>query len=262
MKYIDRFKNFLSKDRKDIYDWCVNNNIHGFDIRNERSDLLLVGLINVELVYLKNMMKELPYKFGKVSTFKCSNLGLETAKNFPLECSYLFCNNNNLTSLKGIGKVSYQLDCNNNKLTSLDGLSKADISYLDCSNNLLTSLKGMPKVLKKLDCSYNKIAIINIDNIDDIDINFYGNPIYELCSFIFEFYKKDFPINRTTMNKKNIEILKLLNEYNVIRGNKIMLDYLMEVLYMINTDYKKVMNNKPRASLEDLYKIEGYEIIK
>lgn len=262
MKYIDRFKNFLSKDRKDIYDWCVDNSLC-FDIKN--------GLINAEVAYINKKMKELPYKFGKVTTFACSMIDLESAKNFPVECVDLSCSYNKLKSLEGIGKVSFRLNCSNNKLKSLKGLDKdSSIENLDCSNNLLTSLKGLPKILDRLDCSYNRITSINIENIDDIDINFYQNPIHELCSYIFKFYGIEFSRARRVsdaqghvraMNKKHLEILKLLNEYNVVRGNKIMLEYLMEVLYMINTDYKKVMD-KPRASLEDLYKIEGYEIIE
>jgi hypothetical protein len=148
-------------------------------------------------------LTELPIKFNKVS-------------------GYFYCYNNKLTSLKGCPKiVGGDFNCYNNQLTSLIGSPEKVGSYFDCHDNKLTSLKGCPKeVGGKFDCSFN-----NLTNFKGFNCKI-SNKLYCDNNHIKEIYK-------LCPTKK---FINALNEYSVIRGDKVLLNRLEDALYQAEAD--------------------------
>jgi hypothetical protein len=115
---------------------------------------------------------------------------------------HFWCSHNQLTSLKGSPQsVGGVFDCSNNQLTSLEGCPQNAILY-DCRNNKLTSLQGLP---------------------EDIDKgHFDGNPVWEIYNLF-----------------NTIKCIKWLNEFDVIRGNTVIMDLLEEVFHQLEMDIPK-----------------------
>lgn len=144
-------------------------------------------------------LKKLPLKFGKVTgTFYCSNNQLTSLEGSPQYVGGSFyCSFNRLTSLQGCPEsVGDRFDCSHNQLTSLVGSPRSVSGYFNCCNNQLRSLEHFPQV--------------------GGDIYLYDNPVDN----IWQLFK----------DKDKIE---LLNDYDVIRGNSIIIDRLNEFLQEI-----------------------------
>jgi hypothetical protein len=143
-----------------------------------------------------------PVKFGKITgKFDCSDTKLTSLENGPQEVNgYYNCSNNKLTTLKGSPKtVGGDLYCTNNKLTSLVGCP--DIGHdLYCENNKITDFIGVPEFFEGFfSCE--------------------GNPIFEIYNLF-----------NTT------KCIRWINEFDVIQGNKVIMDRLEEVFYQLEMD--------------------------
>jgi hypothetical protein len=137
-------------------------------------------------------------------------------------------------------KVSGNFDCSYNMLTSLDGSPKEVSGYFDCSYNSLTNLEGCPKSIRNLNCSYNKL-ITFVGTPKLLLNNFYcdNNNITDFKGFNCEIISFDcidnpmYEIYELCPTKKFIDAL---NEYGVIRGDKVYKDRLEDALYQAEAD--------------------------
>ena len=112
--------------------------------------------------------------------------------------------------------VDGDVDLNNKKLEKIPVKFKSIGGYFNCGSNQLTSLEGCPKsVGGHFNCNSNPIEEV---------YNLFGNE----------------------------ECIKWLNEYNVIKGNKIILNNFKEVVYMM--DMEHTFNYKK------LYQLKNYKI--
>ena len=143
-----------------------------------------------------------PLKFGKITgKFDCSDDRLTSLENGPEEVTgYFDCSDNRLTSFKGLSlkKVGGDFYCKNNQLTSLVGCADFIRGDLYCSNNKITDFRGVPEFFEG-------------------DFYCYNNPIFEIYDLF-----------------RTVNCIKWLNEFDVIQGDKIVLDRLEEVFHQLN----------------------------
>jgi hypothetical protein len=188
-------------------------------------------------------LTKLPLKFRKVTGyFWCSHNKLTSLEGSPRSVGgYFDCVGNKLTSLEG-GPESVGGDfyCKNNQLTSLEGSPKSVGGYFDCSHNQLTSLEGSPESVKGgFECSHNQLTslegcpqnaifydcrnnkLTSLQGLpEDIDRGYFdNNPVWEIYNLF-----------------KTIKCIKWLNEFDVIRGNTVIMDLLEEVFHQLEMD--------------------------
>ena len=189
----------------------------------------------------KNKLTELPIKFNKVGgNFYCNNNELTTLEGAPKEVGGDFkCNENKLTSLEG-GPVSVGGDfiCRNNQLTSLQGAPKKVGGDFYCSRNELTSLVGCPEIIHgDFYCRENQIT--DFKGVPEFfEGLFYceGNPIEEIYRL---FIKEDKHITDFSLLyglDGLSKCIKWINEFDVIQGNRVIMDRLEEVFYQLGMD--------------------------
>ena len=119
------------------------------------------------------------------------------------------CYNNQLTSLQGAPEfVGVSFNCHNNQLTTLEGAPKSVHEDFNCQDNQLTSLEGVP---------------ISVGG----DFYCEGNPVESIWNLFMDYSEVEF-----------------FNDYDVIRGDKVILDRLNDFLIYIG---------KPPVS-----KVDGY----
>ena len=170
------------------------------------------------------------------------------------------------------GTVTRDFDCDRNQLTSLEGSPKKVGGYFDCHNNQLTSLVGCPEVIGgDFDCSRNELkSLVGCPEI--IGDNFYcrENQITDFKGVpeFFEglFYCEENPIEEIyrlfIQEDKHItdfsllygldglsKCIKWINEFDVIQGNKVIMDRLEEVFYQLGME------------VPENIKLKNYEII-
>lgn len=115
--------------------------------------------------------------FPKLTTLKCSELGLE-----KLDLSQ--------------NKELYTLYCSTNNLTQLNLSYNTELTYLDCSGNQLTEL-NLPSSakLEKLICYDNQLSALEVNSLSDLtDLSCGKNPL-------------------GTLKVSNLTLLKSLNCY-------------------------------------------------
>ena len=121
--------------------------------------------------------------------------------------------------------------CGGNRLTSLEGCPEKVRRYFNCNNNKLTSFEYCPKYIGgDFNCGHNSIT--SFDHCpESIGGIFYcnNNPIYHLWK-LFGNYNK----------------IELFNDYDIIRGDSIVLDRLNSFLMDID---------KPTVEKVEYYKI-------
>ena len=157
------------------------------------------------------------------------------------------------------GTITRDFDCDRNQLTSLEGSPKKVGGYFDCHNNQLTSLVGCPEVIGgDFDCSRNELkSLVGCPEI--IGDNFYcrENQITDFKGVpeFFEglFYCEENPIEEIyrlfIQEDKHItdfsllygldglsKCIKWINEFDVIQGNRVIMDRLEEVFYQLGMD--------------------------
>ena len=132
------------------------------------------------------------------------------------------------------GTVTRDFDCYNNKLTSLEGAPKEVGRDFDCHNNQLTSLVGCPEVIGgDINCRFNKIT-----DFKGVSEFFEGlfyceeNPIEEIYTLFLQENHVD-----------DSKCIKWINEFDVIQGDKVVLDRLEEVFYQLGMDVPQSVVN-------------------
>lgn len=150
-------------------------------------------------VYLSNRnLKSLPIKFNYVSgNFFCANNQLTSFENFPKKIgNKLDASHNKIKTLKDLP------DIDNGVPNTIDVFHSIDLSY-----NEISSFEGAKDVYRK-----RNVSFINID----------ANPITKVWNYILS-GKEQQDID---------ELINLINEYDIIRGDEIILhrlnDFLMD----------------------------------
>ena len=189
----------------------------------------------------KNKLTELPIKFNKVGgNFYCNNNELTTLEGAPKEVGGDFkCNENKLTSLEG-GPVSVGGDfiCRNNQLTSLQGAPKKVGGDFYCSRNELTSLVGCPEIIHgDFYCRENQIT-----DFKGVPEFFEGlfyceeNPIEEIYRLFIQEDKHITDFSLLYGLDGLSKCIKWINEFDVIQGNRVIMDRLEEVFYQLGME--------------------------
>lgn len=214
MKHLKRFESIGTI--KDIEEICDDLYVCNYTIN---SDNLIDVKDHVDLSYME--LKKIPINFGKVKyNFSCSHNKLTTLEGCPqIVGGDFYCTGNKLTSLIGCPQIiGGDFDCSRNKITSLEGFPKGIGGNIDCSQNDITDFNGFP------------------DTIDFSFIDLRYNPVYEIYNLF-----------------GNIRCIPLINEFDVIQGDKVILDRL-EMVY-VQLDW--LMPDTPWVSI----KLKNYQII-
>lgn len=175
-------------------------------------------------------LKGSPKKIG--GNFYCWGNKLKTLEGIPDCKGVILVYSNQLISLKGSPKYSLQFDCSYNKLRTLE-YSPEIIGrettnkigyYFSCRNNELISLVGGPKIV------YGDYIFEsnNIKELTDFPFGFTGK-VYYLDNPVAEILKL-FGRNGTRLGKE----IEYLNEFRVIKGNKIFKERLKFILEILN----------------------------
>lgn len=134
--------------------------------------------------------------FPKLSTLKCSELGLE-----KLDLSQ--------------NKELYTLYCSENNLTQLELSQNTELTYLDCSGNKLTQLNlPVSTTLKTLICYDNQLSALDVNSLSGLtNLSCGKNPLGTLDVSNLEDLKSlaCYENGLTTLNVKNNSILKDLS---------------------------------------------------
>ncbi len=178
-----------------IYDY--NNYIKESFLRDKVDNFLLKRK-------LKNF-KILNYKINSDGTVDVDgdvDLSHEGLTELPVKFGkingHFDCCRNKLTSLKGSPtNINGDFFCYNNNLSSFEGGPTFIGSNFWCDNNQINSFKGFPSYIG-----------------DNFDCN--GNPIFTIWKLF-----------------RDVDKIELFNEYDIIRGNDIILDRLNDFLITI-----------------------------
>ena len=199
MKYLKLFESY-----SDIDSICSEYGINDYTINPD-------GSIDVDgsVILSSELLTIIPLKFGTVT------------RDFD-------CDRNQLTSLEGSPKkVGGYFDCHNNQLTSLVGCPEVIGGDFDCSRNELKSLVGCPEIIgDNFYCRENQIT--DFRGVPEFfEGLFYceGNPIEEIYILFLQENHVD-----------DSKCIKWLNEFDVIQGDKIVLDRLEEVFHQLGMD--------------------------
>ena len=195
----------------------------------------------------KNKLTELPIKFNKVGGyFKCNNNELTTLEGAPKEVGGDFiCRNNQLTSLQGAPKrVGGDFKCNDNQLTTLQGAPEKVGGDFYCSRNELTSLVGCPEIIHgDFYCRENQIT-----DFKGVPEFFEGlfyceeNPIEEIYRLFIQEDKHITDFSLLYGLDGLSKCIKWINEFDVIQGNRVIMDRLEEVFYQLGMEVPENIN--------------------
>ena len=263
MIYLKSYKIFESRDnqffktKEETKDWLDEVSIGKYTINDD-----LTVDVDGDVDLNNKKLEKIPVKFKSIGGyFNCGSNQLTSLEGCPKSVGgHFYCNNNKLTSLDGSPEsVGGHFYCNNNKLTNLEGSPEGVVGYFNCRDNQLTSLDGSPEsVGGSFNCGYNQLTSLK-GSPDSVGGHFYCryNQLTNLDgspeSVGGSFYCDHNPIEEVYNLFNNKECVKWLNEYGVIRGDKIILNNFKEVVYMMDMehtfDYKK------------LYKLKNYKAI-
>ena len=201
------YKEFIMESKRDIHSICDEYGINDYTI-NPDGSIDVDGNIILSYDFERGELSKIPLKFGNIiGDFECDRNQLTTLKGSPTSVGGNFdCSGNQLTSLEyrpeSVGRNFY---CHDNQLTSLEGLPEIG-GYINCRRNKITDFRGVPEFFEGL---------------------FYceGNPIEEIYTL---FLQKEY--------FKDSKCIKWINEFDVIRGNKVIMDRLEEVFYQLGMD--------------------------
>ena len=185
------YKEFIKESTSSIESICSFYGITNYTINTDGS-IDVGGYVNLIGTYLT----KLPLKFRNVS-------GL------------FYCGHNELTTLDGAPEsVGGSFDCTYNQLTTLEGSPQSASDMFNCSHNQLTTLRGCPQIIGRgFYCNNNQLFDFN-GFPEDFDGYFHciNNPVFEIYNLF-----------------KTVKCIYWLNELDVIRGNKVVLDRLEDV---------------------------------
>ncbi len=219
---ITKFKLFESRmSDQEIHRICREYHITGYDI-NPDGSISVDGNVGVT----RRFLKKIPLVFKEVSGyFYCNHNQLTSLEGCPEKVGGDFlCYRNNLTNLEGCPeKVDGDFYCSYNQLTSLKGCPEKVGGDFYCSFNQLTSLEGCPDA-RYIHCVNNKITSFEgIPEFWEGELNIFSNPVDE----IFKLFNRD------------IRCIDLINEFDVIQGDRVIKDRLEEVFSQLNMEIPK-----------------------
>ena len=216
------------ESKRDIHSICKKWGIENYTINDDVS-IDVDGNVNLAYDLYREELTKIPLKFGNIiGDFECDRNQLITLKGSPKSVVGNFdCSGNQLTSLEYCPEsVGGNFDCHSNQLTSLEGLPEIG-GYINCRRNQITDFRGVSEFFEGL---------------------FYceGNPIEEIYTlFLQENWVDD------------SKCIKWINEFDVIQGDKIVLDRLEEVFHQLGMDIPQSVVN---IGLKNLT-FNNYEII-
>ena len=199
------YKEFIRESKRDIHSICKKWGIENYTI-NDDGSIDVDGNVNLAYDLYREELTKIPLKFGNIiGDFECDRNQLITLKGSPKSVVGNFdCSGNQLTSLEYCPEsVGGNFDCHSNQLTSLEGLPEIG-GYINCRRNQITDFKGVPEFFEGL---------------------FYceGNPIEEIYTLFLQENHVD-----------DSKCIKWINEFDVIQGDKVVLDRLEEVFHQLN----------------------------
>lgn len=133
-------------------------------------------------------------------------------------------------------KVKGEFSCSLNRLKSLDGCPEIVGSRFYCRYNQLTSLVGGPQSVGG-DYAFDHNRITSFEGFPEI---FHGDIINCSHNPVFEIYKLC----------PNKDFVEALNEYQVIRGNKV-----------VETRLRQALADAGRKRFPKIMNISGYELV-
>ena len=198
------YKQFIRESKRDIHSICDEYGIMNYTI-NPDGSIDVDGNIILSYDFERGELSKIPLKFAKViGDFECDR--------------------NQLTTLKGSPRsVVGNFDCSGNQLTSLEYCPESVGGDFDCHSNQLTSLEGLPEISGYLNCRHNKIT--DFKGVSEFFEGYFyceGNPIEE----IYTLFLQEDSINDS-------KCIQWINEFDVIQGDKIVLDRLEEVFHQL-----------------------------
>ena len=199
------YKQFINESKLDIHSICQKYGIDADYTINEDGSIDVDGD-----VWLNNFnLTKLPLKFGNVSgRFDCSDNQLTTLEGSPERVGENFdCSNNKLTTLYGGPQNVGAFNCGQNQLTTLEGSPQIIDAFFHCKNNQITDFRGFPEFFEGI---------------------FYceENPIEEIYLLFLE-EDQIFVDSRC---------IRWINEFDVIQGNKVIMDRLEEVFHQLGME--------------------------
>ena len=215
------------ESKRDIHSICDEYGIIDYTI-NPDGSIDVDGNIILSYVFERGETK-IPLKFAKViGDFECNRNQLTTLKGSPKSVGGNFeCSDNKLTSLEYCPEsVGGDFDCSGNLLTSLEYCPESVGRNFYCYDNQLTSLEGLPEIGGYINCRRNQIT--DFRGVSEFfEGLFYceGNPIEEIYILFLQENHVD-----------DSKCIKWLNEFDVIQGDKIVLDRLEEVFHQLGMD--------------------------
>jgi len=217
------YNQFINESKEIIDSICRIYGIENYTI-NEDGSIDVDGGVDLS----SEGLTKLPLNFRNVSGyFYCHNNKLTTLEGCPESVGRdFYCHKNQLTTLEGGPEsVGGYFSCYDNKLKSLEGGPKRVGGNFNCSDNQLTTLEGGPKRVggEYYYCYYNKLTNFHGFPEDwEGVIDFTNNPCQEILNLFPE--------------EKRCQSIDLLNEFEVIRGNKVYLDGLEEVYHQLKVE--------------------------
>jgi len=142
----------------------------------------------------------------------------------------VYLDNKRLTKLPlKFGKVTGDFDCSNNQLTTLEGAPTEVGGGFYCVRNQLTTLEGSPNVVcGDFLCSGNQLMDFRgFPEFFENGISLSDNPIEEIY-YLFN----------------NIKCIYWINEFDVIDGNKVIEDRLIDVFNQLGLEPPKTIKLK------------------
>ena len=195
------YKEFIRESKKDIHSICDEYGINDYTI-NPDGSIDVDGNVILSYDFERGELTKIPLKFAKViGDFECDRNQLTTLKGSP-------------TSVGG------DFHCSGNKLISLEYCPESVGSHFYCQDNQLTSLEYCPEIGRDLNCRRNKIT------------DFRGVPEF----FEGYFFCEGNPIEEIYALFKDSKCIQWINEFDVIRGHKVIMDRLEEVFYQLGMD--------------------------
>jgi hypothetical protein len=275
MKHLIQYRLFESTG--DIKSICEKYGIQNFTINSDGSID-----INGDVDLSEKGLDKLPLKFRNVTgNFICYHNKLTSLEGCPewvggnFYCSYnnltslegcpesvgghFYCNNNNLTSLEGGPKwVGGHFYCSYNNLTSLEGCPKSVGDGFYCKNNKLISLEGCPEWISgNFFCSFN-----NLTSLEGSPKSVGGNFICSNNNLISlegapesiggDFCCSNNPVYQIWKLFEDKDKIELFNDMDIIQGDSIVLDRLIDFLDHIG---------KPKTESELRKLIKRYKFI-
>ena len=220
------YKEFIRESKRDIHSICDEYGIIDYTI-NPDGSIDVDGNIILSYDFERGELSKIPLKFAKViGDFECDRNQLTTLKGSPRSVGGNFeCSGNQLTSLEYCPEsVGGNFDCDRNQLTTLKGSPKSVGGNFYCHSNQLTSLEGLPEIGGYLNCRHNKIT--DFKGVSEFFEGYFyceGNPIEE----IYTLFLQEDSINDS-------KCIQWINEFDVIQGDKVVLDRLEEVFHQLN----------------------------